>query len=202
MIHSFLQPALIVLAGYLLGSIPSGKIAGWLRGVDIQKEGSGNIGFANAYQVLGKKPAFVVLAADILKGYLPAYCAFLYFSLPVAIAAGAAAILGHVFPLWLRFRGGKAVATSVGVLLAIAPPLALAGFLGWTAVLILTRYMALAAIGGAWTIAITAAAAPASRPYAPLTLLLAIVITFLHRSNLRRLAEGREDRPRSRPDRS
>lgn len=112
---------LFVVFGYLCGSIPFGKILGNFHGVDIQKKGSGNIGFANVRRVLGWKIGLITLAGDILKGALPTGLAQLYQGTEVALLVGFCAILGHVFPIWLRFRGGKGIATGLGVIFIVLP---------------------------------------------------------------------------------
>lgn len=110
-----------IFLAYLCGSIPFGKLAGKRRGVDIQKKGSGNTGFANAVRVLGWRTGLIVLAGDILKGFMPVLCATYYIKQDLVLAVGLAAVIGHVFPVWLKFHGGKGIATGLGVTLVIAP---------------------------------------------------------------------------------
>src|SRR5262249_23957567 len=111
-----------VLAGYLVGTLPTGLLVARARGVDIRTVGSGNIGATNVARALGKKLGGLVLAVDALKGFLPTFLAARAGLAPEIVAAvGLATILGHIFPLWLRFRGGKGVATGLGVFLAVAP---------------------------------------------------------------------------------
>jgi len=116
----------IVVAAYLLGSLPSGYILGNMAGVDVRKTGSGNVGATNVARVLGKGRGILTLVADAAKGWLPVFAALqLEMSLPVVTLAGVAAFLGHLYPVFLRFQGGKGVATAMGVLLASAPLTAL-----------------------------------------------------------------------------
>lgn len=123
--------AMLIFA-YMCGSIPFGKIiAKRFYNVDIQKRGSGNIGFTNVLRVLGWRAGFSTLFLDIMKGFLPTLLALHYFDPTIAFAAGFAAILGHIAPVWLHFRGGKGVATGLGVLVAITPLLALGGIIAY-----------------------------------------------------------------------
>ena len=119
----------IAFLAYFCGSIPFGKIiSGWYD-VDIQKRGSGNIGFANVLRILGWKPAIPVLALDALKGFIPTYIACLILGVPTAFVIGMCAILGHLFPVWLKFKGGKGIATGLGVLLAATPYVGVIAFI-------------------------------------------------------------------------
>lgn len=117
---------------YFCGSIPFGKIIAWrFYGVDIQKRGSGNIGFTNMLRVLGWRAGLMTLFLDILKGFLPTFLALGLFGPNAAFFVGLAAILGHVFPVWLKFHGGKGIATGLGVVAAITPLLALGGIIAY-----------------------------------------------------------------------
>ncbi len=111
----------IGLFGYLCGSIPFGKLIAKQYGIDIQKRGSGNIGFANVLRVLGWKAAIPVLMLDILKGFIPTYAALLIIGAPFAFVIGLCAVAGHLFPVWLKFKGGKGIATGLGALLGVTP---------------------------------------------------------------------------------
>jgi len=140
-----LLPALAILAAYLVGSIPFGFLIARRHGVDIRAAGSGNIGATNVLRVLGRKLGIVVFALDFLKGALPVVLARLIDSsewLPVA--AGLAALLGHVFPIWLGFRGGKAVATGAGVVTVLLPLATIGALLVFVACVSALRYVALA----------------------------------------------------------
>ncbi len=120
--------AIAVLA-YFCGSIPFGKIIAASFGIDIQKRGSGNIGFANVLRVLGWKAAVPVLLLDALKGFIPTFIAAWLFGIPTAFVIGMCAIVGHLFPVWLRFKGGKGIATGLGVLLGATPLVGIIAFL-------------------------------------------------------------------------
>jgi glycerol-3-phosphate acyltransferase PlsY len=156
----------VALVGYLLGSIPSGYIAGRMRGVDLRREGSGNIGATNALRVLGKKLGYCVFAADLLKGWAAVIAGFLIarsvpgageaFAVNCGVIAAVAVVVGHSFPVWLGFRGGKGIATSAGVMLALFPPMVFAvGFLVWMALFFTTRYVSVASLGAAVALPVT-----------------------------------------------
>jgi glycerol-3-phosphate acyltransferase PlsY len=133
-----MENALILIASYLLGSIPFALIVGkWGYGIDIRKHGSGNLGGTNTFRTLGKKAGFIVSAADVLKGTLAAALPFLLQSDMHPLVAGIPAVIGHCYPIFAKFRGGKAVATSGGVLLFHEPVI----FLILVAVFFLTLYL-------------------------------------------------------------
>lgn len=188
--------AALVLLSYLLGSLPVGLlVARRVSGVDIRSRGSGNIGTANVVRVSGWAAGALVLVADVLKGALPVLAAR-WLGLPglVAAAAGLAAVAGHDWSLFLRFRGGKGVATSLGVVLVFAPAAALALVLVWAAIVAATRYSSLGSLAG------LVLAAPAVRlaggpPEAVWFCLAAAALgVWRHRENIARLASGREHR--------
>jgi glycerol-3-phosphate acyltransferase PlsY len=118
----------ILIFSYICGSVPFGKLIALQHGVDIQKRGSGNIGFANVLRVLGWRAAIPVLVLDCAKGALPTFLAVQFVNSQTAIVVGIVAVLAHIFPIWLKFKGGKGVATSLGVLLAISPLVGTIGF--------------------------------------------------------------------------
>lgn len=141
----------LALASYFLGSIPFGKIiAKVFYGIDIQKRGSGNIGFANILRVIGWKAAAPTLLGDAAKGYIPTITTlYLTNSTTLAAIVGIIAVVGHLFPIWLQFRGGKGVATSLGVMIALNPLSALLGGLSYVVMLKLkTSNSAAASITG------------------------------------------------------
>jgi glycerol-3-phosphate acyltransferase PlsY len=186
-------PVAMIAGAYLLGSIPTGLLLARAKGVDIRAVGSGNIGATNVSRTLGKRLGVLVLVLDALKGLAPVLAArFLHLGSEVMAAVGLAAILGHVFPVWLRFRGGKGVATALGVFTALTPLAAAAAVLIYLATVLVTRISSvgslLAATGllGAMVIA---------REPPPILLLGAAVwalILFRHRSNIRRLLRREE----------
>jgi acyl phosphate:glycerol-3-phosphate acyltransferase len=198
----------VVIGSYLLGSIPVGYLAGRIAGIDIRSHGSGNLGATNVIRTLGKGYGYPVFAADFLKGF-SAVKASIFIVTRVqpewissemfGIAAAISSVLGHSFPVWLRFKGGKGVATSAGALFGLAPLAALVGTAIWVLTFLLTRYVSVASI-------VAAAALPLiilitswlSRTTGKLlfysSVCLAAVVIWRHRSNLSRLMSGTESR--------
>lgn len=171
------------LLAYLSGSIPFGKIVGHYYGVDIQKRGSGNIGFANVRRVLGWRPALATLSGDIAKGFFPALIAVTVFDQTTAFWLGLAAIVGHIFPIWLGFRGGKGVATAWGVLLILQPVAAIAGGLAYIIGSILLGKSSSGSILGA-IIAATVAIGVEPANWWQFALLLLLIAAALHKNIL------------------
>lgn len=190
-----LTPLALVLAGYLAGSIPFGVLlTRWLRGKDVREEGSGNIGATNVARVAGKRLGVVVLLLDAGKGALPVLAAVhLFPERPLLHAAvGLAAFFGHVFPVWLRLKGGKGVATALGVLLVLVPLAALLGFLVYAVLLAALRISSVGSlVGGA---AAVASAFVTRRPleYSLLTALLFALMLLTHRGNIGRILRRSE----------
>lgn len=145
-----------ILLAYLLGSIPFGKIVGKWRGIDIQKKGSGNIGFANAVRVLGWKDGLVILAGDVLKGFAPVYLAGQHLSYDQTLVVAFVAVMAHIFPIWLHFKGGKGVATGLGVSLAISPLVAIMGFITYLVTVAFVRKSGPSSIAASWSLVIWA----------------------------------------------
>jgi acyl phosphate:glycerol-3-phosphate acyltransferase len=186
---------LLVLVGYLCGSVPWGLLLARRAGVDVRRTGSGNIGAANVARSAGLGLGLATLAADAVKGAVPVLIARGFSAGPtVAAAAGLAAFAGHVFPVTLRFAGGKGVATALGVLVVLAPSAVAWGMAAFLALLLLFRYVSLASMLGAGT----ASVAVALLGYPPATLMaslaMTIVIVARHRDNLVRLRSGIESR--------
>ena len=184
--------------GYLLGSIPFGLVLTRLAGLgDIRRIGSGNIGATNVLRTGNKALAGLTLALDLSKG-LAAVLIGADWGGDAALAAGGAVILGHMFPVWLGFRGGKAVATALGVLLAIAWPVAIAAAALWLATAIVSHYSSLAALVGAVAAAALAAVMVESGMVDParawLIAGIALLVIVRHHENIRRLLAGTESR--------
>ncbi len=201
--------ALAVLLAYLAGSLPTSYLAGrLLRGIDLRREGSGNLGATNVYRTLGAWPAAVVMLVDVAKGFVSAaYAPRLVAALvPPAgppdgilpLACGLAAILGHVFPVWLGFRGGKGVATAVGVFLALSPGATLGAVLVWLAAVALVRIVSVASLALGVCLPFFVYAEQRARDGAELLVAFAalagLFVWWTHRENLRRLANGEERR--------
>jgi acyl phosphate:glycerol-3-phosphate acyltransferase len=190
-------PAALVLLGYLAGSIPFGVlVARWARGVDVRAEGSGNIGATNVARVAGKKLGVLVLALDALKGALPVVLAqqVLADHPRAHVAVGLAAFLGHCYPVWLKLKGGKGVATALGVLLVLVPEAALAGAAVYGLVLVATRMSSLGSLTAGVAAVATAALTARAEEYAMLSGLLFAFMIWTHRSNIRRLLRRTERR--------
>jgi glycerol-3-phosphate acyltransferase PlsY len=195
MAHDHILLILVLAGAYLLGSIPTGLLLGKACGIDVRKEGSGNIGATNLYRTVGRKVGVMTLVGDCLKGMLPVL-AVKYSSLPIEYAAwvGLAAFCGHVFSVFLKFKGGKGVATALGVFLALSP-LAVAVALGVFAVLMLVwRYVSLGSIGAAAVMPIAVWALGGGRVMGVVTMIVAVIVIFRHTENIRRLAAGTENK--------
>jgi glycerol-3-phosphate acyltransferase PlsY len=193
-----LTAVLLCVAAYLVGSIPTGLLVARARGVDLRSVGSGNIGATNVARALGRGFAIAVLLADALKGFAPVFIGrrFLPQLPPAAVAlAGLAAIVGHMFTVFLRGRGGKGVATSLGVALAISPLAALCGFGLYVIVYLTLRISSVGSLLGIWSFPVFAALfGGVARPYLALSIGTALLVTLRHRQNLARLFRGEEKR--------
>ena len=193
----------VLVAGYLLGSIPSGYLAGrWLAGLDIRREGSGSTGATNVLRVVGKGPALGVFLVDVLKGtaaVLLAKTVLDPFGVGVVLA-GLAALAGHIWPVWLGWKGGKAVATGLGMLLGLTWPVGLACFGIFLAVLSVSRIVSLSSVVAALALPLLMLGWFANTglglrwPYLVLALLTTVLVVWRHRSNIERLLAGTEPR--------
>ncbi len=221
----FTQPSLgwrllAVLVAYLLGSVPFGLVlAKWVKGVDLRAIGSGNIGATNASRAMGRRWGLTVFALDFLKGWAPVYlCNFVVtddeqLQLLLKIACGTAAVLGHCYPIYLKFKGGKGVATGCGAIVAISFWVFFCGGAVWLVVRYTTRYAGLASIMMGFAFPIAAAFLPNDLMMMPGLMLLpntrhelvvaASLLTFLilmrHRPNIRRMLDGTEPRVGEKP---
>ncbi len=191
-----LQALTLVCIAYLVGSIPFGLLVSWaLARVDIRRHGSGNIGTANVLRIVGKWAATLTLLGDLLKGFLPVVAALSLGASELWVAGvGLAAVLGHNWSVYLRFAGGKGVATSFGALLAMTPLPALLGLLTWTAVVLIFRYTSLAALIASVCIPPVILFFTGAGPYLAFSLLAALLIFVRHRDNIKRLWAGTEHR--------
>ena len=192
--------ALLVASGYVLGSMPWGY---WLvllvRRDDIRKQGSGNIGGTNVWRVYGWKLGLPVVVLDTLKGFVPALVASLVVSDLAGVLSGAAAMLGHWRPLFLRWqRGGKMVATCGGAFLGLAPVVGAIGAGAWVVVFLLLRYASLASIMAALSLPVAAVLLDESWPVVCFAAVAALAVLLLHRTNIARLKAGTENRFRFR----
>lgn len=185
-------------AAYLLGSIPTGLLLGKAYGIDVRQEGSGNIGATNLYRTVGRKVGVLTLIGDCFKGLVPVLAARKLGLSPEFVAwVGLAAFCGHVFSVFLRFKGGKGVATALGVFLALAP-LALAIALGVFVVLVFKwRYISLGSIAAAAVMPLAVSLLGAGRIMLVVTTLIAVIVIVKHGGNIKRLVAGTENKFRA-----
>jgi len=186
-----------LLGGYLMGSIPTSYLAARFgAGIDLREHGSRNLGATNVYRVLGWKYAIPVGLFDVAKGAVPVLLASRWSNQPwLPLAVGVTAVLGHVFTVFMRFKGGKGVATAAGVVLALAPAALGVSALVWLAVLTATGYMSVASMLGAITFPVAVRVLEPGDTYAlVLGIALTVFIIYTHRSNIRRLLNGTENR--------
>ena len=187
---------LLCAAAYVAGSIPFGMVLARAKGIDLRQIGSGNIGATNVARAMGKGWAIAVLAADACKGFVPVWLGRHFgLSSTVIALAGAAAIIGHMFTVFLRGRGGKGVATSLGVALALSPVSALIGFGAYVVVFATTRLSSLGSLLGIWTFALLFVLRDQPpRSLMGLALGAVSLVTLRHWENIGRLIRGEEKR--------
>ncbi|MBI5870338.1 MAG: glycerol-3-phosphate 1-O-acyltransferase PlsY [Actinobacteria bacterium] len=201
-----LTAAALIVFAYLLGSVPFALVIGkGIYGVDVRGKGSGNIGATNVFRVLGKRAGVVVFICDVLKGFIPVY---LSLHLPdsitsdistienvqlMAVLVAGAAIAGHTFPIFLKFKGGKGVATGAGTILALMPLLFLISFVVFWFVLLTTRVVSIASLTAVMGLCILVIGTDQPMPYIDFTFVGAAVIFYAHRSNIRRIRRGKEN---------
>lgn len=191
----FLAYVALVSLSYLIGSIPMGLVLGKLFKVgDIRQIGSGNIGATNALRTGNKAFAISVLIGDAMKGVAAialAYCCFSDTLVHAAVVAGLVAVIGHIFPVWLRFKGGKGIATSAGVILMLHWPTGICCLVMWLVCARLSRYSSLSAVLAAINLPLYAKALDVDAYALPFAVLAALVL-WTHRANISRLARGEE----------
>ena len=207
MIHLFL---VLIVAAYLLGSVPFGVIIATAHGKDLRNIGSGNIGATNVARALGKKWAYVCFVLDCFKGLVPMLTAKLIIdqltvlSLSLWLAVGCAAIIGHIFPVYLKFKGGKGVATSLGIVLGLYPYYTIPGLVAlvvWAGMVLIWRYISLASITAAVAFPISLIASIGVFgdwrffqlwPLILVALVMSMLVIVRHAENIKRLLEGSE----------
>ena len=185
---------LAFIGSYFLGSIPFGFLVGKVKGVDLRKKGSGNIGATNVFRVVGKKEGIFVFILDFLKGFLPV----IYFSdvsVPAGILALLGAIIGHMTTPFLRFKGGKGVATGFGGIVALMPLPALIAFGVWSLLVAITRRISVGSLTAALSLPILYfyLSRPMFRSVLYISILIAILVFITHRKNIVRLIKGEEE---------
>ena len=202
---STVTAVLVCVFAYFFGAIPFALIIGKLHGVDIRKVGSGNVGATNVTRAVGPVQGKICFVLDMLKGAIPVLAAqvLLPRSPGLAIAAGAIAILGHMFPVYLKFKGGKGVSTGAGVALALAPLPLLCALVFWAALFLVTRYVSVASIAAAVGLPVftflfrlgkVGSLTARSTPVLVFFCAIAAITVYRHRSNIKRLIEGTENR--------
>ncbi|PKM98122.1 MAG: acyl-phosphate glycerol 3-phosphate acyltransferase [Elusimicrobia bacterium HGW-Elusimicrobia-3] len=185
-----IQIGLLFIASYILGGIPTGYIIGRLKGIDIRQHGSGNPGTANVYRTLGKVPGLLTFFADFLKGFIPTLIAAQYFFVP----AGALAIAGHIWTPFLRFHGGKGVATAAGVFMALLPLPTAGAFVVFAIAVGITSHISVGSMAASVALPVLcfALAKDYQRPFTLLALTVCVLIFYTHIANIRRILKGAE----------
>jgi len=197
------------IAGYLIGSIPFGLLIGRLfYGIDVRDSGSGNIGTANTYRLLGSRAGSLVLVCDTAKGFVPALVASLLLPPWLTVLVAVTPVIGHMRSIFLGFKGGKGVATASGIILALMWPIFLINYAIWLAIIVVTRYVSLASICAATSFAVLTFVFDEPTAYRVSAVALSAVVIWAHRGNVGRLLRGTESRvvlpwrsgPRRSPD--
>jgi glycerol-3-phosphate acyltransferase PlsY len=187
-----------IICSYLLGSLPVGLLLARLKGQDPRKVGSGNIGATNVMRAAGKTLGIVTLLGDALKGFLPTWLAIRFGQPETVVAAvGFAAFAGHLFPVYLKFRGGKGIATALGIFLAFNYPAVLIDMVIFAAILLKWRYVSLGSLVCSALMPIILVLLKAPAVYPVLCVCMAILIFVKHRENIRRLTAGTENKVRA-----
>jgi len=186
--------AFLIITSFLLGSIPFGYLLGLLKGIDIRKYGSGNVGATNVARVLGKQYGIIVYILDFLKGFIPTLIAVKLFGLEnwTTVLVALAAVLGHMFSPFLGFKGGKGVATASGVLFGISPLLGFIALVLWYLIFKKSGYVSLGSILTALTMIFLVGILNYPLPIKILVTIISVLILVKHKSNVERLLEGKE----------
>jgi glycerol-3-phosphate acyltransferase PlsY len=186
---------LLVACAYLLGSVPVGILLAKMKGTDPRKVGSGNIGATNVMRAAGKITGALTLIGDILKGLLPVVAAFMLYKPSLVVAAvGLAAFLGHLFPIYLRFKGGKGVATALGAYLGLDPLAVLIAVIIFVLLLLKWRFVSLGSLVGVAVMPLLLYLRNAPNQYIYLVLIIGTLIFLKHKDNIRRLIAGTENK--------
>jgi glycerol-3-phosphate acyltransferase PlsY len=187
---------LLVLA-YLAGAIPFGLVVGKLfYGVDVREHGSGNVGTTNVFRVLGKKAGVAVLICDMLKGYVPAAIAAALFNPWFAVFIAAAPVVGHIYSIFLKGKGGKGIATGAAVVLALVPLVFAIILVVWIVLVLTTRYVSVASLTASFLVPVLTIWFHEPLPYEIAGVLVAVIVWWAHRGNIQRLLAGEENRVR------
>ena len=190
-----MQSVIAIALGYVLGSIPFAYLLTRSRGVDLRTVGSGNVGAANVLRTAGVVPAIAVVLLDAGKGAMAVLAARLMTDdLVIVMAAGLAAMIGHIYPVWLGFRGGKGVAAAAGVFAMLAPFATMTAALVFVGTIFVTRFISAGSMAAAVALAVAAAVGNVPGPVAAGAIIAAIIVIQRHRDNLSRLIAGTERR--------
>ncbi|HHU32466.1 MAG TPA: glycerol-3-phosphate 1-O-acyltransferase PlsY [Clostridia bacterium] len=189
------KTVIILISAYIIGSIPFALIVGKkIGGIDVRNYGSGNLGGTNAFRILGWKVGVPVIVADILKGMLATYLGLRLGGETLGILAGIAAAVGHCYPLFANFKGGKGVAVGAGIFLIVAPKVILLAAVMFLLTLFIFRYVSLSSIVGALTVGLLTFVYDQSLFLTTLSWLLVIFVIYRHRSNIKRILNGTENK--------
>ena len=186
--------ATMMIFAYLLGSVPTGYLMGAWKGIDVRTVGSGNIGATNVARLVGKRQGILTLVADAAKGFIPVFAAIQLGFAPAAALVGSAVFLGHLYPIFLKFQGGKGVATALGVFAGLAPLATLVLIVIFAAVALTSRIVSLSSMVAALAAPVTLWVFSYPPAVVGLSVLIASMIILRHRDNLRRLLAGTEPR--------
>lgn len=190
-----------IAISYLIGSIPTGYIiAKLLKGIDIRDHGSGNVGATNLMRTVGKVPGITGLLIDVAKGIVPVTVIAAVFYMPdmavneplFKVILGLSAVFGHIWTIFLKFKGGKGVATTIGVFLGLAPAVTTIGLLIWVILALIFKYVSVSSIAMAVSLPVLMAFFQSPIEYTLLSVILCIFITYKHKANIRRLINGTE----------
>lgn len=189
------KTVIILISAYIIGSIPFALIVGKkIGGIDVRNYGSGNLGGTNAFRILGWKVGVPVIVADILKGMLATYLGLRLGGETLGILAGIAAAVGHCYPLFANFKGGKGVAVGAGIFLIVAPKVILLAAVMFLLTLFIFRYVSLSSVVGALTVGLLTFVYDQSLFLTTLSWLLVIFVIYRHRSNIKRILNGTENK--------
>jgi glycerol-3-phosphate acyltransferase PlsY len=190
-----MNPVVVIAAGYLFGSVPFAFLLARRRGVDLRTTGSGNVGASNVLRTIGVSMGVLAVTLDALKGAVAVLLAEQFGEAPdAALAAGLASVLGHVYPPWLGFRGGKGVATAGGAFAVLAPGAVAVSVVAFIIAVVATRIISVASIAAAVTLVIVTALTESSRLVVAGAMAAAVMIVCRHRGNIARVLAGTERR--------
>lgn len=188
-----MKEAAIIILCYLIGAIPFSYLSGLILGkVDIRSQGSGNVGATNVFRTTGIPIALLALLGDLFKGFAAAWISFSIGGLPLAAICSLAAVIGHCYPVFLSFRGGKGVATAAGVLLYLMPNIVLILAVTFVVTIAVSRYVSLGSLLAAAILPLLTIILIQPWPYILVSFLLSALVIYRHRENIQRLREGKE----------